>query len=215
MKSFLLQGLVVLLLSGATFAVPVTALTVSGGILSSNTFTWGYLFSLSQNVTITSLGVFDDAGDGMAQAQNVAIWDSGGTMVLQGVVAAGSSDPLIDGFRFTSALTGSTSFAAGTYTIGTQRIGSGTVNASFRGVVSTVSGVNFLGTVDNGSSTVFSQPTFGNQNAMIGPSFQIDDPTPAPELSPGGLPITLVMLTCMVLMGQRRQASFHLGQPRE
>lgn len=58
----------------------------------------GYEFHLSSPVAVTSLGIYDHQGDGLASAHAVGIFDSSGTLLVSAIVA--SSDPLVGHFRF-------------------------------------------------------------------------------------------------------------------
>lgn len=204
MKS-ILALLFAYLLAGFAHAVPTTAITVSGGSISTNSFVWGYTFSISQAFKISGLGVWDQDQDGLPGQNRVAIWDSLGAIVMDATVQGGASEALADGFRFTSAITGTTVLNPGVYTIGTQRV-TGSITALLGGTVSTISGVTFLQSFNNGSSSVFSQPTNLFGLSMIGPSFRVDD-LGVPELGVAGTPLAAAILACLTLMCGRRGRS--------
>src|SRR5438477_11587207 len=83
------------------------ALTFSGGTpLGFFPSTNGWAFSTASAITVTSLGYWDFGSDGLATSHQVGIWDSAGTLLMSGTVAAGTADSLSNGFRFNSTISG-------------------------------------------------------------------------------------------------------------
>src|SRR5262249_58403989 len=80
--------------------------------------TRGWSFTTADSLTVTALGWWDFGNDGLAASHQVGIWNTSGTLLMSATVASGTTDPLASGFRFDSALTGTTTLAPGTYVIG-------------------------------------------------------------------------------------------------
>src|SRR5450755_2722444 len=99
-------------------AAPIPAVTfaeLTGQSLGNGPFTLGWEFTVSQSITVTALGAFDDSQDGLAESHDVGIWDSVGNLLGSTTVAAGTVDPLVNQFRYSSV---SFTLAPGTYEIG-------------------------------------------------------------------------------------------------
>lgn len=85
--------------------LPGLAVSIAGGstfVFSNERFTMGYDFTLSTAASVSSLGVQDQGGDGLATSHPVGIWDSTGTLVASGTVPAGTAGLLKNGFRYVS-----------------------------------------------------------------------------------------------------------------
>jgi hypothetical protein len=80
-------------------------------------FTIGWSFHTNVQVTVYSLGVFDDKQDGLIASHQVAIFD-GATSVAQVTVASGKTDPLTNQFRYHTLDKQVTLAADKDYTIG-------------------------------------------------------------------------------------------------
>src|SRR5262245_15720714 len=76
-------------------------LTFTGGNPNTDTNDTmaGWRFSTNSPVTVTGLGFWDQGGNGLVASHQVGIWTDGGTLVASGTVAAGTADPLDNGFR--------------------------------------------------------------------------------------------------------------------
>ena len=79
------------------------ALSFSGGTTADKftNSTIGWEFTISEPINVTSLGVWDEGGNGLADDHQVGIWHSsgGGPLVSTTVTSA---DPLTNGFRYRS-----------------------------------------------------------------------------------------------------------------
>jgi Domain of unknown function (DUF4082) len=62
----------------------------------------GFLFTPNTNITVTELGYYDDNGDGLAIDHPVALFDTGGTRLVETTVRAGTVDTLRGKFRYRS-----------------------------------------------------------------------------------------------------------------
>ena len=113
-----LAGSVVL----ASPASAATAVSISGfsTFVGDGPWTLGYSFTALQDLSVTALGAFDDLGDGFADAHEVGLWDSSGTLISS--ISVSGTDTLIDGFRYANIA--SVNLIAGTtYTVGASNFG--------------------------------------------------------------------------------------------
>lgn len=61
----------------------------------------GWEFTLSETVTVTHLGLWDQNNDGFAERHPIGLFRlSDGALLATGTMSQGSSDPLDDGFRY-------------------------------------------------------------------------------------------------------------------
>ena len=102
------------LLSAATLGV-----TTSNDNVFMNTGTWtlGYSFQVNSAITVTGLGVFDDASDGLNVSHDVGLWDASGNLLASTTVGAGTVAPL-NGFYRMSAISGVSLTAGNVYYVG-------------------------------------------------------------------------------------------------
>lgn len=119
--------LVAVLVPCTALAVPMPAIVLDGATnvydFNGTSYTLGFAFTPVADLQVTSLGFFDFENNGLNESHQVGIWkDSNGEFsapILVGTVAIGTTDPLIDNFRYTSALSGTTTLTAGqAYRIG-------------------------------------------------------------------------------------------------
>ena len=65
---------------------------------------WAFLNNSSRSssnyLAVTQLGVFDDGGDGLANAHAIGIWAADGTLLASTTIPAGTIAPLVDGYRY-------------------------------------------------------------------------------------------------------------------
>lgn len=83
----------------------VALTSVTGGTLatSGGDQLYGWIFTVNAPITVTSLGVFDEGGDGLAISHDVGIFNETTEALLgSATVPAGTGGTLIDGFRFES-----------------------------------------------------------------------------------------------------------------
>lgn len=64
--------------------------------------TIGYAFTLSQPRVVEELGFWDHRSDGLLSSHTVSLFDGGGSLLVSGVVPAGTAALLQDGFRWIS-----------------------------------------------------------------------------------------------------------------
>lgn len=139
----------------------------SGGTqFAPSGFTYGFQFTPVVDITVDSLGYFDQGQDGLNTPHQVSIWNTAGTLLtstsvntanstLQGAVVNGGQ------FRFTP-ITGSNLFAGNTYVFGalsssTDTIYNRNTNISNAPSLATVSDIGYFST-----SNSFPNSTIGN-----------------------------------------------------
>lgn len=169
-----------LFFSYSVSATPILSYTgeAIGGIeLGSPGSVRGWQFDVLQadGINLTHLGIFDRDADGLGEAHDVAIWDSSGSMVASGTVAAGVTAALDVNnlFRLVDIadvlLPQATSYVIGAYY--STRVDGFTSQASgaiFDPVISYTGKLFSL----NLSGLVLPTTPFGQQPGYFGPSFE-------------------------------------------
>jgi len=90
---------------------------LAAGFLTSGT--WGFGFTVGdQDLSLTSLGVYDDFGDGINTAHPVGIWDTTGSLLGAVTVPAGTLGTLRGLFRYAELPDPVTLNAGQTYILG-------------------------------------------------------------------------------------------------
>jgi hypothetical protein len=81
----------------SAFSFDTARTTSDPGLLS-----FGFQFSTTQAVTLSALGYYDDAGDGLTVAHEIGVFDSTGTLLYSTILGAGTSGELLGDFRYAS-----------------------------------------------------------------------------------------------------------------
>ena len=68
----------------------------------SSPLSFGFEFTTNAAVTVTSLGYFDNGGDGFATAHTVGIYDNTGNLITEITLDAGTGGTLEGSFRYES-----------------------------------------------------------------------------------------------------------------
>jgi len=206
-------------LSGAARAD--TALTfVGGGTPGGDQFifrdTRGWAFTTDNTITVTSLGWWDLGDDGLRFSHQVGIWNNAGVLLLSATVASGTTDPLIDHFRFTSTLTGDPTLAPGNYVIGgltwDELVAARLISVCCDGgsdSIATAPGISFIQGRTNNTEGVFGYPSDWARDffrddfdpGIFGPSFQFDNATPEP-LVPEPSTVLFCGFGCVILVSR-------------
>ena len=84
-------------MAGADIAMDVTN---QGTVGFNGIWTLGYEFTANTDMEITHLGILDRDADGLAEAHDVAIWDSAGNLIV--TASVGNADPITGFFRYAS-----------------------------------------------------------------------------------------------------------------
>jgi hypothetical protein len=147
--------------------------------------TLGDIFIPAENITVTSLGLFDYQDNGLGEAHAVGIFDQSGTLLAAALVSAGTTSPLVDHFRYAAiaplALTaGQTYIVAALYHTSSDVMG-----YTSTGKLTAGSGIDFSGFAARYAtgSAIMSFPTgtiLASAPFYIGPNFEFTvDPPPA------------------------------------
>lgn len=151
----------------------------------------GWQFSVTQSVTVSALGWFDDPGDyGLNRSHEVGIWNATTqTLLASVVVPSGDTGTLVDHFRYTNLGTPLTLVAGTNYVIAGLDIGGGgdahvwtpaMENGSFPGkeVIGFAADPRITlggpGSAFGSEMSTFSFPTTtvgGTRTALMGPNF--------------------------------------------
>jgi hypothetical protein len=152
----------------------------TGESLSNGPFTLGWEFQDNSTVDVTSLGVFDDSLDGLAESHEVGIWNSSGVLLASATVAAGTTDPLIANFRYTSIAP--ITLTPGDYFIGAVWL-DGADNNVFSGVggaVTTDPAITYLNASYAAGGTLSDPTNLSTSPGYFGPNLTLTSvPEPA------------------------------------
>lgn len=198
----ILGVLLVLGFSGAAHAVPAFSITnTTGAALENPPFTLGWQFSTSAPITVTHLGLFDDAQDGLSERHDLGLWDSDGVLLAFATIGAGTSAPLSAQFRYVDII--DVVLAAGTYQVGalyTSPADALVFPGDATGFA-TASPIDFIASafIDGGT---LANPAFlgGPEPAFFGPNFIFQTfgvPEPAT--------LSLLALGLLAFSGKRRR----------
>ena len=154
----------------------------TGDSLGNPPFTLGWAFSVNSAVKVDSLGFFDDSLDGLADSHQIGLWDSAGDLLASATVDAGTTDTLIDNFRYVSIAP--VGLATGDYFIGALVLDGSdpVVFPGDGGVTTTDAAVTYEGATFAGGGTL-ADPTIVipmNQPGYFGPNFTLISTVPEP-----------------------------------
>lgn len=207
LKKILCAASIALLAAGSASASTIALQWSNSGSSGSSSFTRGWGFSTNTAINISSIGWFDFGNDGLATSHQVGIWNTSGELLMSGNVAAGTLDPLLAGFRYSSALTGTTMLMAGTYVVAGL---SSSADDTWRYVdssdVTMGSAITFLG--DRTSNTEVFEYAGSQQGfdvGYFGANFQYDVANAVPE--PSTLPLSAIGLAALGAAAYSRRRS--------
>lgn len=205
MRGAIHRLILIWLLSVPVSAMPALSFT-GGNFVGLPNATLGWAFSLSSAVTVTSLGVFDRASDGLVNSHQVGIWSNAGTLLTSATVQAGVADPLVGGFRYNSTLAGSVNLAPGSYVIGAHFPASADSFVNQVATVTTAPPVTFVEQRGAGGFN-FPNATFAGLGAF-GPNFQFSPAVaasvPEIDLDKAALPLVVCLLLLLLAGDVRR-----------
>jgi hypothetical protein len=193
-----------------------TAFTWRNIIGANQSATIGWSFQVgAEDLELDALGIFDLDGDGLDDAHPVGIWTSGGALLSQVTVPAGTTGTLVGGYRYES-VTPITLIAGSTYFIGTyfgpvvDRCGTACGDASLAfGSETYAPGITFL--LSNQTRAIIGAGTltFPNLDAQIaqgffGPNFLLSAPSAATTPEPASLWFAALGIAATLIRAFRR-----------
>ena len=170
----------------------------------------GWSFTANSNLTVTDLGYFDFGGDGLGEAHQVGIWDTGG--LLLGSATVQSGDPLVGGFRYAST-SGISLLAGQRYVVAgfqSDEADPFVVDGAALGGVASNPAITF-GETRVSFVPIFSQPIPGSggvNSAAVGPNLKFTETTtsvPVPE--PGTALFGLALAGASAMHRRRSRAA--------
>lgn len=120
MRKFLLIVAVAALVVPAAFAnlIAFTIDNTTGQALANSPFTLGWVFTTNHSIKVTQLGLFDDSLNGLVDSYQIGIFDAAGNLLGSTTIANGTTDPLINQFRYAPLASAITVAAGQQYEIG-------------------------------------------------------------------------------------------------
>jgi len=143
--------------------------------------THGWEFTVTEDLAIVGMGVFDLDEDGFYLSHEIGIWETG-ELLFSTTIPAGTEGVLIDQFRYVETdpfwLTAGETYVIGNTTVGDQFVGNDSL-----ATITTLSSITYERTLISPSDSGFSLPTSERDFYLFGPNFLV-----VPE------PVTMVML---------------------
>ncbi len=104
--------------SASAAIIPLVEFSDGQPIGTHGDITFGYNFTTGSNpINFNHLGIWDWQSNGLGEAHQVGLWNSGGTLLVSGTVPTGTAGLLKDDFRYVSV--GAQTLAASTlYVLG-------------------------------------------------------------------------------------------------
>lgn len=197
-RAFLMVALGVASLT-ATPIISFDAGTGSNG--GQNNQSVGWQFNVTQSLTVTGLGWFDDGGDGLAVSHTVGIWDSAGTLLASILVPAGTTAPLDGQYRMV-AITPIVLGIGDGYIVGGENFANNTERLAFNVTMTVDPRITFFDATFSGVGSGFVRPTEFSvaETGFFGPMFAVDN---VPEPSTWAL-ITSGLLAAAFARRQRK-----------
>ena len=177
-----------LLFPAATAVAQVPALTFSGELLSpaALTSTRGYVFNVTvvEGVAATHLSVYDDGGNGLAEAHPVGLWNTSGVLLASATVPSGTTAPLDASGKFRAVDIPDVLLPQGSnYAVGALFLADSGDKQAFNWTSSaTAPGISFVeGRFDSQGGAVLTFPIEPIAVGLPGGSFDVV-PVPEPSL---------------------------------
>jgi hypothetical protein len=169
-----------------------------GSTLTNPSFTLGFKFNVNSPIVVTSLGLFDDLQNGLAESHALGLWNSSGTRRASTTVGSGTSGTLVNRFRYVGI--SNVPLTPGTYQI-RALFTTGADPLIFPGYASgfqTAPQLSFLNTAFALGGTL-TNPTSspGNDPGYFGPNFQFSA-VPTPTAIGGGLMLLGAVFTSRI-----------------
>jgi hypothetical protein len=213
-----LLGAAVLFSSAAAQAAPLFDFLDADESGISDNFrdvTLGYTFSLTGDVTVDGIGLFDYGSDGLSSAHEVALWDTGMTLIISPVIlnpgsATSRSEPSVSGLgSYIYEDVAPFVLGPGDYVLGASYLpANGNKDKvdfdpdSISGAPNAVFGAGVFGPARGVNVEFPSMPGFGNN--YFGPALRIVSGVPK---VPEPTTLALVALGLLATLGIRRRRS--------
>jgi opacity protein-like surface antigen len=180
--------------SGSFAAVVHTAaidfISTSGNGTSS-TSTRGYIFNVTQPVTVTGLSFFDLNSNGLNESHDVGLWSPSGSLLASATVPSGTAAPLDSSgkFRFVLLSTPVTLAVGSSYrTGGLFLVDSADSQFVNQTGLTNAPGVSYVsGAFINNTSATLTRPTNSFPSGIGGGSFVVPEPASLSMLCLAGL----------------------------
>ena len=198
------------LAASSALAVPIPALQsfTDPAIFFSQDQSLGYLFTANSDITVTSLGFYDNLDNGFNAAHEVGIYSTGGTLLASVSLSSGTVHALIGDFRY-AALGSSLNLLAGNdyYIVGTTLNDDWVFQAANIVTAPEVTYVQsyFFAPSDSAGGTIHFPNTLAAEREYMTVNFLFDQATATAVPEPGTLALLGVGL--LALAGRHRRAS--------
>ena len=185
MKKVILTVIVTLLMNSSLVIAEITpALELernSSSYAVGSDRTRGWEFTVTEDIAVAGLGIFDLFDDGLNFSHEIGIWETG-ELLFSTTIPAGTEALWIDQFRYVETdpfwLSAGETYVIGSVSLGDQYVGN---NGSAR--ITTIPSITYSRTLTTEAGAGFSLPTLERDFYGFGPNFLV-----VPE------PVTMVML---------------------
>jgi hypothetical protein len=169
--------------TGVATAQSAAVQSFGGGLLSNTAgndlpFTVGWSFTANNNLFVTSLGFWDQNGNGLEDSHRIGIWSAAGSLLTSATVGSGTSGTLYNGFRYVDlspfALT-----AGMRYIIGAEVPRLGDAYMYSPSSVTTSSDITFGDGLRSDDQSGFALPNSVSNSGRFGPNFLYTVPEPS------------------------------------
>ena len=186
----------------ATMILAVTSFSGGNESISSGTDLprlVGWNLFVNSDMSVSSLGFWDQGLIGLSAAHQIGLWDSNGTLLSDVIVQAGTSSTLIDGWRY-ETIAAIMLNAGSSYTIGSTISLNDDTYIWSPSTVSATGDITFGNGVRGSENISFEFPTLESNSGRFVPNFiystiEVSEPSLLGLLSLG-----------LVLLIQRRRA---------
>ena len=144
--------------------------------------TRGWEFTVLQAIDVVAIGLWDEGGDGFAEAHDVGLWTGAGALVGSANMAAGLSGVLgADGFRYLAF--GPTALLPGTYRVGASYLEDSPDRIAREGdPVGAAGFVTYVGSrLSPGGGFADPSDVSANEEGNFGPNFRFTPQAVVPE----------------------------------